>query len=79
MSLIPLTKLANKQKAIIRNFSDSTMYLTLMEMGCVPDEEIAVELIAPLGDPMAIMVAGYNLSIRKEEAEKIWVEIIEIP
>ena len=45
-------------------------------MGCIPDEEISVELTAPLGDPIAIQVAGYHLSLRKEEAEHILVEPI---
>jgi ferrous iron transport protein A len=45
-----------------------------MEMGCVPGELVKVEKIAPLGDPISILVAGYNLSLRKTEAEHIWVE-----
>lgn len=45
-------------------------------MGCIPEEEISVELSAPLGDPIAIQVAGYQLSLRKEEAEKIMVQIL---
>ena len=44
-------------------------------MGCVPGEAIWVEMIAPLGDPMAIQIAGYYLSIRKKDADKIWVEL----
>ena len=34
-----------------------------------------VEMIAPLGDPMAIKIAGYYLSIRKSDADKIKVHI----
>jgi ferrous iron transport protein A len=49
----------------------------LLEMGCIPDEEISVELTAPFGDPIAIQVAGYQLSIRKQEAENIMVEPIQ--
>jgi ferrous iron transport protein A len=45
-------------------------------MGCIPGEEIEVVRIAPLGDPMAIMVAGYQLSLRKEEAAVMKVRII---
>jgi len=47
-----------------------------MEMGCVPGEEVWVEMIAPMGDPMAIQIAGYHLSIRKKDAEKIWVQVL---
>lgn len=45
-----------------------------MEMGCVPGEKIKVEQIAPLGDPISITVSGYNLSLRVNEAENIFVE-----
>jgi ferrous iron transport protein A len=43
-------------------------------MGCVPGEKIRVEQIAPLGDPIAITVSGYNLSLRLDEARNIFVE-----
>lgn len=45
-------------------------------MGCVPGEIVKVEKIAPLGDPISISVAGYNLSLRKTEADNIWVELL---
>ena len=45
-----------------------------MEMVVFPGEAIHVEQIAPLGDPISISVAGYHLSLRLDEAEKIWVE-----
>ncbi len=44
-------------------------------MGCIPGEPIWIEMIAPMGDPLAIQVAGYYLSIRKKDADKIWVVI----
>jgi ferrous iron transport protein A len=43
------------------------------ENGCIPGEAITVEQIAPLGDPISITVAGYQLSLRKDEAESIWI------
>ena len=45
-----------------------------MEMGCVPGEMVRVEQVAPLGDPISISVSGYNLSLRLNEAENIFVE-----
>jgi len=45
-----------------------------MEMGCVPGEVVKVEQVAPLGDPISITVAGYNLSLRLDEAENVFVE-----
>ncbi len=42
-----------------------------MEMGCIPGEEVVVEQVAPLGDPISIRVAGYALSLRLNEADQI--------
>lgn len=47
------------------------------EMGLVRDEVIEVVRVAPLGDPIEIEVKGYNLSLRKEEASLIIVEVIK--
>lgn len=44
-------------------------------MGCVPGENLTVEMSAPLGDPISIMVAGYHLSLRISEADEIMVAI----
>lgn len=46
----------------------------LMDMGVLVGEEITVEKIAPLGDPIEITVKNYNLSLRKKEAEGIEME-----
>ena len=62
------------QKVIIQHFENDDIFLKLMEMGCVPGEKIIVDQIAPLGDPISILVAGYHLSLRLNEAENIWVE-----
>jgi ferrous iron transport protein A len=76
MSIIKLTELPYKQKAIIKSFGETELYVKLLEMGIIPDEEISVELTAPLGDPIAVNVAGYQLSLRKDEASSIMVELI---
>jgi ferrous iron transport protein A len=46
----------------------------IMDMGITRGVEITVRKIAPLGDPIEITVRGYELSIRKEDAENIEVE-----
>lgn len=66
-----LSQLARGEKGIIKEFTDLEMSVKLMEMGCLPGEEICVERFAPLGDPMAIKVSGYQLSLRKKEASTI--------
>lgn len=79
---IRLSELPVGHKAIIREFEESSamvldrddIHIKLMEMGCVPGETVAVVKIAPLGDPISIAVAGYNLSLRRSEAQFIWVE-----
>jgi ferrous iron transport protein A len=66
-----LSQLAIGQKGIIKEFTDLEMSVKLMEMGCLPGEEICVERFAPLGDPIAVKVSGYQLSLRKKEAATI--------
>lgn len=69
-----LSELKLGERGIIRSFYSTDLELKLMEMGCIPGEEIIVEQIAPLGDPISIKVAGYSLSLRKSEASEIIVE-----
>jgi ferrous iron transport protein A len=62
---------------VIHSHEEGEFQLTLMEMGCIPGEPVHVEMIAPMGDPMAIQIAGYYLSIRKQDADKIWVVAVK--
>ena len=48
-----------------------------MEMCCLPGHIIVLEQVAPLGDPISISISGYSLSLRLNEAENIFVEIID--
>lgn len=68
-----LSQMKPGKRAIIKSFESPEIELKLMEMGCLPGEEIVVEQIAPLGDPISIRVAGYSLSLRKNEADQIIV------
>lgn len=49
----------------------------LMDMGVLVGEEVQMVKIAPLGDPLEVTVKGYNLSLRKKEAEGILVEVVK--
>jgi ferrous iron transport protein A len=69
-----LSELRTGTSAIIHSFEKNDVFLKLMEMGCVPGEIIKVEKIAPLGDPISIAVAGYQLSLRLDEADNIFVD-----
>lgn len=48
----------------------------MMEMGFTAGAVVEMERVAPLGDPLEMKVKGYHLSIRKEDAEKIDVEML---
>jgi ferrous iron transport protein A len=47
----------------------------LMDMGVLKGVEVKVEKVAPLGDPIEIIVKSYRLSLRKSEAAGIGVEV----
>ena len=49
----------------------------IMEMGVTRGVEVFVRKVAPLGDPVEVTVRGYELSIRKADAELIEVEHVE--
>lgn len=66
-----LDQLQPTESALVEGIDDETLSLKLYEMGCLPGEKIVMKFSAPLGDPIAIQVAGYMLSLRKEEARKI--------
>ena len=47
----------------------------IMDMGLTKGVEVFVRKVAPLGDPMELTVRGYELSIRKADAEMVEVEL----
>jgi len=72
-----LAKLASGVRARITAVgSIGPMKRRLMDMGLLPGEEILVQKVAPLGDPIEIRVKSYSLSLRKKEAEGIAVEVL---
>lgn len=71
-----LSELKLGQKAIILGFDDKEAALKLMEMGCLPGEEVLLEQKAPFGDPISVIISGYSLSLRLEEASEIKINII---
>ncbi|MCG9900489.1 MAG: ferrous iron transport protein A [Sediminibacterium sp.] len=73
-----LSELGVGQSGVIDSFEKDEIFIKLMEMGCVPGEPVKVEQIAPLGDPISISVAGYNLSLRLNEANSIFVQTNEL-
>lgn len=76
MAMLLLNELKEGQKAVIRSFNNERLSTKLIEMGCLPGEEITLSRTAPLGCPLAITIAGYELSLRKQEAAAVLIELV---
>jgi len=59
---------------VVRLHGEGAVKRRIMDMGITRGIEIYVRKVAPLGDPVEINVRGYELSIRKADAEMIEVE-----
>jgi ferrous iron transport protein A len=73
--MLTLADLKTGQKAIIKSFTDDALSSKLLEMGCLPGEELSLSRTAPLGCPIAISIAGYELSLRRDEAKSVIIEL----
>ena len=79
-NLKPLSELSPGSKGIIRKMkTKGAIRRRLMDMGFVTGTTVEVEKMAPLGDPVDILVKGCHVSIRKEEAQNVWVEVTDEP
>ncbi|MBQ7838836.1 MAG: ferrous iron transport protein A [Clostridia bacterium] len=63
-----------KRAKVIKLHGEGALKRRIMDMGITKGVEIFVRKVAPLGDPLEISVRGYELSIRKGDAEMIEVE-----
>ena len=71
-----LDKLPLGQEAVITAVGgEGALRCRLLDMGLIPKTKVRMEKIAPLGDPLELRVRGYSLSLRKEDAGKIEVEV----
>ncbi len=59
---------------VIRLNGEGAVKRRIMDMGVTKGTEIYVRKVAPLGDPVEVTVRGYELSLRKEDAQMIEVE-----
>ncbi|MEO5500667.1 MAG: FeoA family protein [Ginsengibacter sp.] len=71
-----LSEIKAGTKVKIKSFESDELIVKLMEMGFLPEEDVTVWKKAPFGDPIYILVAGYSLSLRLDEANQIIVEEI---
>ena len=70
-----LKDIAVGDSAIVKKLSgEGALKRRIMDMGVPKGVEIFVRKVAPFGDPIEVTVRGYELSLRKAEAENILVE-----
>ena len=74
--MFPLDHLLIGQKAVIESIETDFLPLKLIEMGCLPGNEVHLEQLAPLKDPMYLVIDGCHLAIRKETAQHITIDLI---
>ena len=76
MTIRPLSELRPKEKgAVVKVGGEGAVRRRILDMGVVAGSEVEVERVAPMGDPIEIRIKGYNLSLRKEEAVGVQVEV----
>lgn len=76
MNIITLDKVSPGHSAtVIRINGQGAIRRRLLEMGIVPNTDINMIRYAPLGDPIEIKTTGCLLSLRKEEAEMVEVQL----
>ena len=59
---------------VVRLHGEGAVKRRIMDMGLTRGTEVHVRKVAPLGDPIEVTVRGYELSLRKADAEQIEVE-----
>ena len=69
---LPLRKSAK----VVKLTGEGAIKRRIMDMGITKGTELIVRKVAPLGDPIEITVRGYELSLRKADAERIEVELL---
>ena len=50
---------------------EGALRLRLLDMGLIPKTRVRVQKVAPMGDPIQIQIRGYELTIRREDAQRI--------
>jgi len=70
-----LDLLKRNERGVIAEFDMHKVPLKLLEMGCLPGNEVVLLEVAPLGDPIYLCINDTHLSIRKELAREILVEV----
>jgi Fe2+ transport system protein FeoA len=72
--MITLAFAVRKKLYKVEGLKTSALTPKLIEMGLYPGQEVICMFVAPFGDPMAVNVGGYLLSLRKEEADLVLLQ-----
>ena len=73
---VTVAHLKRGQRGIIKDISAEVIPLKLLEMGCLPGNEVTLVQTAPFKDPMYLNINGSHLAIRKETALNIEIDFI---
>ena len=60
--------------SVVKLYGEGAVKRRIMDMGITKGVEVSVRRVAPLGDPIEVTVRGYELSLRKEDAQMIEVQ-----
>ena len=71
-----LLSIPNGTEGVVRKIIASDLAVKLLEMGIIEGKQLKVLYRAPFGDPMAVDIGGYVLSLRNDEAALVEVEPI---
>ena len=78
MLMIPLSEFREGERGVITRLNGSgTFRKRLQEMGFIKGSEVFVEKYAPLRDPIELVIKGYHVSLRVEEAAQVMMEKVE--
>ena len=71
-----LNEFAIKETGVVKKVeAEGKIKRRLFDMGVTPGTEIVLKKLAPLGDPIEVTIRGYELTLRKDEANKVLMEV----
>ena len=78
--IVPLSTIAIGTSGLITKVEgEGKIRRRLFDMGLTPTTEVYLRKKAPLGDPMEITLRGYELTLRKDEAQFVFIKVTELP
>jgi Fe2+ transport system protein FeoA len=57
---------------------EGPLRLRFLDMGLIPGTNVTLQKVAPMGDPIQIRIRGYELTIRREDAQKITLREVSL-